>query len=318
MQGSQTAYLVAAKRMSAAARALEATVKEAASTQTRHDDCVRKLIDLVKTRSDKWDATARAALASLSGKQSVLSRKLARLRLDIEAAQSAYDREVREFGELSDLFEERIRREQSETRRLRRRESALCRTIDQTVFDFHPGRGATGFDDTGFRLPEESHGYIALEIPRFLNLLIHLDGFLKLDPDYAKDDGKRYHPVSFLEVGCGQGRNLLITRNSQIVEVDRIAGFDLNPGMVEGGNKRLGLGDTLFVQDALEYDYGDFDVVFSYRPIAYNPVMQQLEERMAATMRTGAYLLAPYPLDLSRYPEMTQVSDGVEIWKKTG
>ena len=318
MQDSRSAYLVAAQRMSAAARALNAAVRDADTTQGKHDDCVRRLVDLVKGRPEKWDATARAALSSLSGKQSVLSRKLTRLRQEIDDAQEAYDREVRDFGELSDLFEERIRREQAETRTLRRRESALCRTIDQTVFDFYPGKGTTGFEDTGFRLPEESHGYIALEIPRFLNLLLHLDGFLKLDPDYATEDGKRYRPVSFLEVGCGQGRNLMITRNSQIVAVDRIAGFDLNPQMVEGGNTRLGFGDTLFVQDALTYDYADFDVVFSYRPIAYNPVMQELEERMASTMRKGAYLLAPYPLDLTRYPELTQISDDVEIWKKTG
>lgn len=317
MQDANTAFQNAAQRVRDAARRLEGAVAEAATTQTKHDDAVRRLVDLVKQRETRWDATMRAAMASLSGKQSVLQRRLARLRLTIEEARADYEAEAKIFAEVSEVYVERRVIDRRQIRTARRREAALCHFVDQTIWDLWPGRGGTDPNAGGFALPDTSHGYIAVEIPRYLNLLIALAEALALDPDYAAE-GARHRPVSFLEVGCAQGRNLLIARNARILNIDRLAGFDLNPNMVAGGQEQLGLGDALFVQDALSYDYGDFDVVFSYRPISYNPLQEQLEARMARTMRRGAYLIAPYPFDLTLYPELTRIGEDVEIWKKTG
>lgn len=317
MQDANAAFQNAARQVRDAARRLDDAMTEAATTQAKHDDTVRRLVDLIKARDAKWDATARAALSALSGKQAVLQRRLRSLRATIDQSRSAYEAEARAFAEVSDFYTERLIMDRRQTRVARRREAALGHALDETIDNMWQRREQAGPDAADFTMPDTSFGYIPLELPRFLNLLLHLSETLALDPDYAARGG-RYRPVSFLEVGCGQGRNLLIARNSKLLKLGRIAGFDLNAEMVAGGNAALGLDDALFVQDALDYDYGEFDIVFSYRPLSYNPLQQQLEAQMARTMRKGAYLLAPYPFDLTLYPEMTKISEDIEIWKKTG
>ncbi|MFV0512960.1 MAG: class I SAM-dependent methyltransferase [Jhaorihella sp.] len=108
----------------------------------------------------------------------------------------------------------------------------------------------------------------------------------------------RYRAVSFLEVGCGSGRNLLLARASQLCRPERTAGFDINPVAIEIGRETFGPGEDLEVADALEYDYGGFDVICSFRPFRDFDLQRRLEAHMAATMRKDAYLVAPYSLDL--------------------
>ena len=59
-------------------------------------------------------------------------------------------------------------------------------------------------------------------------------------------------------------------------------------------------------------------MIYTFRPLSDLALQRRLEARMAATMRKDAYLLAPLSLDLGLYPELTQVGQGPDLWKKTG
>lgn len=165
-----------------------------------------------------------------------------------------------------------------------------------------------------FVLPEESHSYIAYSLEGFVEALMRVDELLTDDPAYHSQTDP-YRPVSFLEVGCGHGRNLMVAKLSEILHCHRYAGFDLNFEHIEMGQKALGLGDEIFVADALDFDYGPYDVLFSYRPIRDPALQARLERRMAETMRPGAYLIAPLAEDLARYPALRLIHGALHIWR---
>lgn len=317
MQDATRTIQRAAHQLDEAAQALEQAIADLGTLQDKHDGITKRIIELVKTRDKGWDATARSALAALGGKHALQQRALDRARNTLSTARAAYDCERVAFDTLSSRYADSLAQQKTARLDAHRREGALCRVIHQMVNDLWPGRDPEGACASDFAVPETSFGYIALDIPRFLTFLMRLDAMLRLDPDYADDSGG-YRPVSYLEVGCGQGRNLIIARNAQLITWSSLSGFDLNPVMIKGGQDQLGLGEALFTADALTFDYGGYDVIFSYRPLS-DPVLQtQLEERMVRTMTRGSYFLAPYAYDLTLYPALEPMGDGTEIWKKTG
>lgn len=164
-------------------------------------------------------------------------------------------------------------------------------------------------------IPDVSHGYIPYPVPQFLELLLRVDLHLSNDPDFD-DPEEKYRPVRFLEIGAGRGRNMMMAKLSKLLLIESVAGFDINEAMVEQGRLAFGLQDELSVADALTFDYGGQDVMFSYRPIRVPEIQSQLEEQIVATMDKGAYLLAPMAEDLARYDTMERVGYPFDIWKK--
>ncbi|MEM7061458.1 MAG: class I SAM-dependent methyltransferase, partial [Pseudomonadota bacterium] len=120
-----------------------------------------------------------------------------------------------------------------------------------------------------------------------------------------------------LEIGSGPGRLLMVAKLSNLLNCHRYAGFDLNNETVLLGQKALGLEDELFVANALEFDYSEFDVMFSYRPIRVPEMQIALEKRIVETMKPGAYLMAPLSEDLARYPELRCVNKPLATWRKS-
>ena len=308
--------LSAAVRLQDAASALEEAIGDLNATQAKHDVTVKRILDMVKPRLDAQDAGGKAALSALGGRQSVQQRGLEKQKDGLARIRTRFEQKNAAFSDVIDRYLDRLVRLDSSSRERERMETAAYRIIERMIYDAWPGRQRIEQGEF-FRQPEGSHSYIALDIPRFLKLLIQLDAALSLDPDYAAAAG-RYRPVSFLEVGCGQGRNIVIARNSKLLLAEKFSGFDINPVMVEGGQTELGLADTLFVADALEFDYGDYDVVFSYRPMSDPELQLKLEQKMARTMRPGAYLMAPYAYDLDLHSELSRIDPEIEIWKKDG
>ncbi|MFT7593490.1 MAG: SAM-dependent methyltransferase [Paracoccaceae bacterium] len=121
--------------------------------------------------------------------------------------------------------------------------------------------------DQVFDVHDGDYDYIPIDAPRFLTLLIHLDQLLAGDADYDAD-GQQYRPVTFPEVGCGPGSNLLLARHSNLVPFSALTGFDINPAQVALGQQAFGLDQDLHVADVMNYDYSAFDVVFCLRPFS--------------------------------------------------
>ena len=302
----------AAAKMQESAEALDQAYELMHSYQSKHDAAIKKITDLMKQREKTWDATASAALSSYTAKQSLHHRALLKQQNYVERARRAYETHRNSFERLSDLYRDQLTQTRYLRHRQDRRERALARTFERMVHKLYSGPDQR---EGGFKVPLESHSYIAMDAGQFLNMLMDLDGYLTGDPEYAVASG-RYRPVSFLEVGCGQGRNMMLAQNARILMVEDVYGFDIDTNLVEGGKTGLGFGDNIYVADAMEMDYGDFDVVYSYRPFSDLEMQAQLEERISSTMRKGAYYLGSLSYDMARYPEMQRMAPEVEIWKK--
>ena len=322
----------AALALDDAVTGLAEAVEQQALHRTRAHKLAAQIDKLARDLSRGWGmdthgkllaATARhdAERKFLEKAQRAVARAQGRHARALEAYCDAFDRHYAMMAELRAALDHR-----------QRQGAALTRAL-QYLFDIRWRAELDAYESRGqsarFDLPESSHDYIPVDIPRFFDLLIQLDRQLSVDPVYAiaepQDESgpkpepfPRYRAVSFLEVGCGSGRNLLLARASQLFRLGRSAGFDINPVAIEIGRATFGLGEDLVVADALEYDYGGFDVIYTFRPLSDLALQRRLEARMAATMRKDAYLLAPLSLDLGLYPELTQVGQGPDLWKKTG
>lgn len=272
--------------------------------------------DLIEQTLGDRAMRANSLSAALQHKYRAQRSIMQRLRRDFEQTADRYGRVLDGFRTALARHRQHEAEHLADTRALRRCAGALHRTLDGIV-RARLRAGAADLPETGFRMPAESHGYIPFPVQRFFEVLMRLDSLLTTDPDYQADD-TRHRPVSFVEVGCGSGRNILLARYAGLVLLERSCGFELNADLVEMGRRGLDLGDDIFVADALEFDYRGFDVLFSYRPIQMPSLQAQLEQRMVTTMRPGAYLIAPMAEDLDRYPDLTCVSRNMDIWKKTG
>ncbi|MDO9526122.1 MAG: hypothetical protein Q7J57_11425, partial [Gemmobacter sp.] len=102
-------------------------------------------------------------------------------------------------------------------------------------------------------------------------------------------------PLRFLDVGCGGGIKVL-----QAAQCFALAdGLEYDPGYVEVARSMLSslLQDRaqVFHADALTFDrYGDYDVIYFYRPMRDPDLLIQLEDRILAHARPGTLLIAPY------------------------
>ncbi len=283
------------------------------------------LLPAMKALDRRWDSTDQAKFHRLFTKHTALQKALTK-------AQHICDRARQEFHDTRDGYDAarftlsgQINKNSADMHHLQRCQGALERTLDRFVdrlktnVSADGANGADGVDGVAhtFSVRDGSYDYIAYDISRFLSLLLNLDTLLAEDADYVSNE-ERYRPISFLEVGCGPGRNLLVARDSKLINLSSLTGFDINPDQLAIGRQAFGLQDELQVADAMRFDYGAFDVVFSFRPFSDVSKQQALEAHIARSMRDGAYLLAPMSHDLSLCRELTATGLSRDIWKKTG
>jgi SAM-dependent methyltransferase len=303
----------AAAPMQASAEALDEAQGQLHILQGKHDATVKKIAETLKQQESAPQNRASATLAALIVKQTAQLRTLTKQQALTDRARRTYETHHKSFERLGALYTDRLQQARYLRHRQDRRERALIRTFERLIQQIYAKQVQR---DDGFELPQDSHSYIALDAARFLDMLMDLDGFLTGDPDYAVASG-RYRPVSFLEVGCGQGRNMVLAQNARVLMIERIRGFDIDSGMVAGGREAFGFGHDIYVADALEVDYGGHDVIYAFRPFSNMEVQARLEERISSTMSVGAYYLGALSYDMARYPEMRRMGPEVEIWKKT-
>jgi SAM-dependent methyltransferase len=91
--------------------------------------------------------------------------------------------------------------------------------------------------------------------------------------------------LSFLEVGCGIGTKCEIARLHGFAST----GFDLEPQYVSLATRVFP--ECRFVEsNALDFEYGGFDLIYYFTPIPDESVMYQLEKRILQSMSTGSVL----------------------------
>lgn len=167
----------------------------------------------------------------------------------------------------------------------------------------------------GVETRKGAYSYIPLDLDEFFDMMFLLETRLSEDPDYRHTD-KPHRPVSFLEVGCGHGRNLHLLRATDRFCMEKIVGFDIVPEYVEAGRTFFELGDDIFKDDALTFDYGGFDVVYYYRPFSDEKLQRKFEKRVISTVKRGAYIVASLSDSLDRARELVQKDERGRIWKR--
>lgn len=276
----------------------------------------KQIAPVMQALDRHWERAGHAKFRKLQAKHTRLQNSLSQALITCSQARE-------EFHESRDAYEvvqtarsNRLINAQGQIDRMYRVQGALCRTLDHALERLKSNTGPDG-DQHRYDVRDGAYDYIPLDVPGFLSLLVQLDRLLADDGDYAAD-GQRYRPVSFLEVGCGPGRNLLLAQESGLVSCRDFVGFDINPVQVALGKRAFGLDHELQVADAMTFDFGAYDVVFSFRPFSDNQMQSALEAHIARSMRPNAYLLAPLSQDLSQYRELTPAPGASDIWKKTG
>lgn len=102
-------------------------------------------------------------------------------------------------------------------------------------------------------------------------------------------------PKRFLDVGCGGGLKVL----TALRYFDEVSGFDFQASYVSVAEDLMRRGDVeranVFEADALLFEgYGDFEVIYFYRPIRDEEKLIEMEKRIVDMSKPGAILIAPY------------------------
>ncbi|MEM1437177.1 MAG: class I SAM-dependent methyltransferase [Pseudomonadota bacterium] len=106
---------------------------------------------------------------------------------------------------------------------------------------------------------------------------------------------RRAERTRFLDVGCGIGIKVL----SAFRFFSEAAGLELDQGYAAAARRVLdgaGLGSApVFEANALTFSgYGDYEVVYFFKPLRDPELLIELERRIATAVRPGTVLIAPY------------------------
>lgn len=309
-------FLRAMQDLGDAAAEMEAAVLQTRALQAKHEAALKRVVDLTGKSDNRGAPVARTSLSTQSTKFSNQSRTLEKQVHAMAATMRQYASAKAIFDDLFQSQQDVLSAQADAVFHQQKREAALARMIEAMIRKKCEVQGSKA-DAPDFKQPHQSHDYIPLPIGQFLTILISLDMLLAMDDGYAATDA-RYRPVSFLEVGCGQGRIMYLTLKSGLLNCASVEGFDFNPKLVALGREALDLGESIFVQDAMTFVYSTHDIIYSYRPFFDADLQTRLETRIVRQMKLGAYLLAPSAEDLDRHPELTRMRDTLPIWKKTG
>lgn len=280
-------------------------------------DDLQKKLDSVNSRIETLTGQAAKSpsanvsknLRSLNARREVQLRALDRARRAYASARKTYLQVSGKLATHQKAYDDALSVAQVELADAHRCKAALARSLN-ALLPHKPTETQFLEQHTG------SFGYIPVDTTLFFETLIALDRQLTLDPDYAETT-RRYRPVRFLDVGCGTGRNLALLKTSRLLEIQSLAGFDIDETRLCEGRDMFDLGDEIGPGDALTYDYAPFDVIFSFRPFRDPDMLENYENRMVATMSDTAYLVAVLHDDLARFPELRCVSSSLGIWKKS-
>lgn len=161
------------------------------------------------------------------------------------------------------------------------------------------------------QVPDTHYRDIPLSGAYFLNLLTAARRLLLAQ----NNDG----PVRFLDMGCGGGSKVLAA--SAVFDVAH--GVEYSPDYVteaHGFLQRVGADPAVIRQgDALGFDdYGNYDVVYFYRPLKTPAAAARMEERVIAQVKPGTIILAPLNVSLGRKDNgAMRVDDKIYLAHKT-
>ena len=162
---------------------------------------------------------------------------------------------------------------------------------------------------------ERRYSYVPIPITEFIKWISELDDYLRNDPDF-RHNMKKYRPFSFLEIGCGIGRNLNIVSRQSVLPVAKAVGFDSVSAYIDIARQIHGLGENVFVGDCMDFDYSGFDVVYFYRPFSDEDAEKEFEKKLIFSMKKGAIVIGASTEYIDQSREMMPVGYSGSMFKK--
>ncbi len=162
---------------------------------------------------------------------------------------------------------------------------------------------------------EGSFQYIPYEISGLAEIIVELAGLLPDDPDF-RHSRQPIRPLSFVEIGCGIGRNLNVLRHQELLPISKAVGFDIVPEYIEVARKIFGLGEDVFVEDAMAFDYSGFDLVFFYRPFSDDTLERKFEEYVMDSVKPGAVIIGLNTERMLKSRKVREIGDSSTLFKK--
>lgn len=154
--------------------------------------------------------------------------------------------------------------------------------------------------------PHPFHRDIALPFTRFLI-------YAALARRMSRALG-RNGPLHFVDVGCGVGLKLLQAASLY----EQVSGIEYEPHRAKAAANWLGQLAQVLTADALTFQgYGDYDVIYAYKPLQDDDMMRQTEDRLVQQARPGTILIMPYMDFHNRHEALgcIQVRDAVYVAK---
>lgn len=122
----------------------------------------------------------------------------------------------------------------------------------------------------------------------------------------------RLKDARFLDVGCGGGSKVLAAS----AYFSQCHGMEYDRDYARAGQTMIETtnADTchVFHGDGLTFDgYDDYDVIYFYRPLYKDDLLEKMEDRVFSNVRRGTVILAPYTAALAprkdiKYPNLTE------------
>jgi len=122
-------------------------------------------------------------------------------------------------------------------------------------------------------------------------------------------------PPRFLDIGCGIGNVLLIAEQFGF----DVRGIEKDPYSFPIAARLIGQ-DKIFQADIWSYEgYGDFEVLYYFRPFCQREQQLRFERLVEDRMRPGAVLIANHKNSdvIGQDPRFVRLATELPIWQKT-
>jgi SAM-dependent methyltransferase len=173
------------------------------------------------------------------------------------------------------------------------------------------------FDELSARYmaDEGSYAYIPLHLEDFTDSLVDLEAALTTDKEY-KHPKLPHRPITYLEVGCGIGRNLFVVLHGSGLQIKKARGIEISLPYVVQAREFFSLHEEVSVNDAMKFDYSEYDVIYFYRPFSDEKLERKFERRLIRQAKPGSYLVGHLNSLFDKTKSLTPVHPFSRVYKK--
>lgn len=155
----------------------------------------------------------------------------------------------------------------------------------------------------------ESYPFVAMDTRQVFEQISFVHDYLGMEGENAEKNFR------FLDVGCGIGNILLVAEQYGF----DVAGFEKDEASCRFAKDILGK-DRVWLADAWKFEnYGEYDVVYFFRPLPEAGPQSKLEQLIEDSIKPGAILIGNLRLGTSieEDPRFTRLHDVFPIWQKS-